>query len=67
MLRDLATIGNGSFSFIPCPGFIGTIFVHSISNILSTLGSNTEISIKTINGVVIEKVFGDCKTITNKN
>jgi len=59
MLQDFANIGNGSFSFIPCPGFVGTIFVHSISNIFSTMGSNTKLRIEPINGVKIAKVLGN--------
>lgn len=40
LLSDYAFMGNGSYSFIPCPGFVGTVFVNSCSNILSTMGSN---------------------------
>jgi hypothetical protein len=51
--------GSGAFSFIPCPGFVGTIFVNSTANILSTMGKNVKIDIKTLNGVKIKRVLGD--------
>lgn len=39
LLDKYATIGNGQYCFIPCPGFIGTIFVNSIANTLNTMAS----------------------------
>lgn len=49
LLAELATVGHGDYSFIPCPGFMGTIYVNTISNILSTLGVNANIAIQTQN------------------
>lgn len=45
LLKDIATIGNGSYSFIPDPGFVGTIFVHSIANILTTCAVSCQLEI----------------------
>lgn len=53
--------GNGAFTFIPCPGFCGTIFVNSIASILSTLGSNCDIEVELLNGVYANKVLGGFK------
>lgn len=51
-------VGNGTFNFIPCPGFIGTIFVNSISNVIATMGRNCKLNVEVLNGVKIEKVYG---------
>ena len=39
LLQEIAIEGNGSFTFISCPGFCGTIFVNLIASILSVMGS----------------------------
>merc|ERR1719401_2436197 len=36
LLVNLATIGSGSYSFIPDAGFVGTVFVNTVSNLLVT-------------------------------
>lgn len=51
-------ISDGNFTFIPCPGFAGTIFVNSISNALSTMARKCTFNVKALNGVKIEKVLG---------
>lgn len=58
LLDNFANEGNGQYCFIPCPGFIGTVFVNSISNILSTFASNCELKIEPLNGAKIEKIYG---------
>ena len=45
LLRDIAAVGNGSYSFIPDPGFVGTIFVHSIANILTTCATSCHLEL----------------------
>lgn len=49
LLAELATIGHGDYSFIPCPGFMGTIYVNTISNILSTMAVNAKITLQAVN------------------
>lgn len=58
LLVDIAKIGNGNFSFIPDSGFVGTIIVHSIANISTTIARNAKLNIQTINGSKIKKVIG---------
>jgi hypothetical protein len=53
LLRELASIGHGDYSFIPCPGFIGTIFVNTLSNLMSTMAVDTKIVIEPLNGAKI--------------
>jgi len=50
LLDELAVEGNGTYSFIPDSSFVGTIFVNSLSNILSTLATNVALSIEPVNG-----------------
>lgn len=59
LLDEYAYIGNGQYSFIPCPGFIGTIFVNSISNILNTMGSRAVISLELLNKVRFNSLLGE--------
>jgi hypothetical protein len=56
LLLDLAVEGGGSYSFIPDSGFVGTVFVHALSNILATYGQDAKLSITT--SVPIERVLG---------
>jgi hypothetical protein len=54
LLNELAIEGNGSYAFIPDSSFVGTIFVNSLSNLLTTISSNTILSIEPLNGAKIE-------------
>lgn len=36
LLDQISQIGNGNYNFIPDSSFVGTIFVNSLSNMLST-------------------------------
>jgi len=62
LLNDLADIGNGSYAFIPDSGFVGTIFVNSISNTLSNMASDLNVSIEPQNNATITKVYGGLPT-----
>jgi hypothetical protein len=57
LLVDIASIGNGCFSFIPDSGFIGTVLVNSIANICTTVGRHSKLTIKSLNDKEI-KVIG---------
>lgn len=58
LLDSYAQIGQGQYCFIPCPGFIGTIFVNTISNILSTMANECQLKIEFLNGVKLDNVPG---------
>lgn len=45
LLNEIAQVGYGSYSFIPDPGFVGTIFVHSLANLLTTVAVMTQIKL----------------------
>lgn len=54
LLVNIAELGNGSFSYIPDAGFVGTVLIHSIANICTSCGTNSKLTIN--NG--INKVIG---------
>jgi len=58
LLVDIAKIGNGSFSFIPDSGFVGTVIIHALANISTVCGSNAILMIKPVNGSIIKKIYG---------
>jgi uncharacterized protein YegL len=55
LLVDIANVGNGSFSFIPDAGLVGTVIIHTIANISTVCGSN--LKLKVTNGN-IKKIYG---------
>ena len=46
LLNEIAIEGNGIYSFIPDSGFVGTAFVNSLANILSTVTSDAQLCIQ---------------------
>ena len=44
LLDAIANETNGSYAFIPDSGFVGTIFVNSISNVIATAATKAELS-----------------------
>merc|ERR1719345_119323 len=40
LLSDLAIAGCGSYAFIPDAGFVGTVFVNAMTNLLVTFGKD---------------------------
>lgn len=62
LLRDLATTGHGTYAFIPESSMTGTIFVNMLSNLLSCVGTNIELSLEPMNGASITQVYGGFPT-----
>ena len=58
LLDQYAHIGHGQYCFISCPGFIGTIFVNTLSNILSTMANECKLKIEMLNGAKLMEVPG---------
>ncbi|KAK3375866.1 ribosomal protein L13e-domain-containing protein [Lasiosphaeria ovina] len=40
LLKSIAEVGGGNYSFIPDAGMIGTVFVHAVANLQSTFANN---------------------------
>lgn len=60
LMQSIAEIGNGNFAFIPDAGMIGTVFVHAVANLFSTVGVNVVLEVETSPDVVIS-----CATVFN--
>lgn len=60
LLVDIAKVGNGSFSFIPDAGLVGTVIIHTIANISTVCGSNLKLHLSNESnaGVIIKKIYG---------
>eukprot|EP00438_Fugacium_kawagutii_P004411 Skav228596 [mRNA] locus=scaffold1161:124212:130225:+ [translate_table: standard] len=46
LLSDLATEGFGAYAFIPDAGFVGTVFVNAMSNLLSTMAKDAVLTLR---------------------
>jgi hypothetical protein len=55
LLTDIAKEGGGGYVFIPDGGFVGTAFVNTASNLLTTLADHVEVLVETAPHVHVEK------------
>jgi len=60
LLVQLATEGSGSYSFIPDAGFVGTVFVNTLSNLLVTMAHEVYLGLEPDLDVGAELIFKDC-------
>jgi hypothetical protein len=65
LLSDLAIIGSGTYAFIPDAGFVGSVFVNGVSNLLVTMAKDVELTLKPINGASINSVMGGYPSVKN--
>ncbi|EXJ77932.1 hypothetical protein A1O3_09091 [Capronia epimyces CBS 606.96] len=45
LMQSIAEVGHGNYSFIPDAGMIGTVFVHSVANLFTTLGTSATLEL----------------------
>lgn len=45
LLKSIAEIGGGNYSFIPDSGMIGTVFVHAVANLQSTYAADATLTL----------------------
>merc|ERR1719296_508726 len=50
LLSQLAILGSGSYAFIPDAGFVGTVFVNAMTNLIVTQAKDVELTLEPING-----------------
>lgn len=67
LLVDIAKVGNGSFSFIPDAGLVGTVIIHTIANISTVCGSNLKLKLTSDTGAIIKKIYGYESECDNSN
>lgn len=53
LLHELASEGEGMYTFIPDASFVGTAFVNATANMLSTMATNATLTIEAINGATL--------------
>ncbi|CAJ1446243.1 unnamed protein product [Effrenium voratum] len=58
LLVEMALEGSGVYSFIPDAGFVGTVFVNHISNLLTTMACSASLVLDPDEGAEIKEVFG---------
>jgi len=56
LLQDVAAAGCGSYAFIPDAGFVGTIFVNSMANLLATMARDVVLELEPLAGAAITHV-----------
>merc|ERR1719362_1500460 len=56
LLQDIAAAGCGSYAFIPDAGFVGTVFVNAMSNLLTTMARDVVLELEPMAGARILKV-----------
>ena len=50
LLRDLSNAGGNHYGFIPDSGMVGTAFVNSLANTLSTSVKDASLTLVAVNG-----------------
>ncbi|KAL7622664.1 hypothetical protein AAE478_008178 [Parahypoxylon ruwenzoriense] len=61
LLKSIAEIGGGNYSFIPDAGMIGTVFVHAVAHLQTTYATRCKLEITTPKSVSLRTTVG--KTI----
>jgi len=51
LLRNVASIGTGTFNFIPDAGMVGTVFIHATATAMAVLGQDVTLTVEA-NGVI---------------
>ncbi|KAK3503817.1 ribosomal protein L13e-domain-containing protein [Neurospora crassa] len=59
LLKSVAEIGGGGYSFIPDAGMIGTVFVHSVANLQSTFANNVVLRLTYPKYLGLEETTGE--------
>eukprot|EP00440_Ansanella_granifera_P040624 gb/GFBE01044059.1/.p1 GENE.gb/GFBE01044059.1/~~gb/GFBE01044059.1/.p1 ORF type:complete len:294 (+),score=72.67 gb/GFBE01044059.1/:1-882(+) len=63
LLVDMAASGSGVYSFIPDAGFVGTIFVNLVSNLLVTMAQGATLIVTPEEDAEIQSVYGGLKAL----
>lgn len=70
LLNELAVDGKGMYSFIPDSSMVGTAFVNSLSNLMTTMGLNASLVVEPLNGTTLVphsgNTFKPIKTVNNQ-
>merc|ERR1712178_506032 len=50
LLNDISVVGGGAYAFIPDAGFVGTVFVNAMTNLLVTMATNVSVTLEPLAG-----------------
>jgi len=53
LLSDIAIAGSGTYAFIPDAGFVGTVFVNAMTNLLVTFAKDAMLTLTPLNGAAL--------------
>ncbi|KIW21311.1 hypothetical protein PV08_01891 [Exophiala spinifera] len=56
LMQSIAEIGNGSYSFIPDVGMIGTVFVHAVANLFTTFATSAMVEVTVPDNMAVESI-----------
>ncbi|KAK0743020.1 ribosomal protein L13e-domain-containing protein [Schizothecium vesticola] len=59
LLKSIAEVGGGNYSFIPDAGMIGTVFIHAVANLQSTFANNTTLTLTYPASLGLEETTGE--------
>jgi uncharacterized protein YegL len=54
LMSSIARTGNGTYGFIPDSGLLATVLVHYVANLLSTVGTDAQLKVEPLNGVILQ-------------
>ncbi|PKS10962.1 hypothetical protein jhhlp_002721 [Lomentospora prolificans] len=58
LLKSIADVGRGGYSFIPDSSMLGTVFVHTLANLQSTYSNHTSLRLRYPHGFKLETTTG---------
>ncbi|KAH0829315.1 U-box domain containing protein [Fonsecaea pedrosoi] len=58
LMQSIAEVGRGNYAFIPDAGMIGTVFVHSVANLYTTLGMSASLEVELSKDISIGTTSG---------
>lgn len=58
LLKYIAEIGSGNYSFIPDAGMIGTVFVHAVANLQNTYATEATLQFRYASNLQIQEAMG---------
>merc|ERR1712176_652641 len=67
LLCDVARFGQGSYAFIPDCGFVGTVFVNTLGNVLVTKARGCVLELRLGPGATLLEVMGSFNTVQTEH
>ncbi|KXX78807.1 Inter-alpha-trypsin inhibitor heavy chain H3 [Madurella mycetomatis] len=62
LLKSIAEVGGGNYSFIPDAGMIGTVFIHAVANLQSTFANNATLHLTYPSYLQLEETTGEAQS-----